>query len=307
MKPQMNTELLFKLLEMKRPNGTEYDVADFILPNDSRIVHHTKGSELMAIQIDTCENPTTIFTCHLDTVEHERGIKQLTIADNMISVLNGGVLGADDGAGIALLVHMIENNVPGRFMFFAMEEKGGIGSKHIVKTRPELFTGISRAIAFDRKGCSDVVVSQIGEEGCSNAFGIALSDALTTSTGYQFEPTVGVYTDTAEMFGLVPECVNISCGYYNEHTSRESLDLTYLLKLSEAVLLVDWDSLPTVRNPVSRYNRIDWLSEGYSYDFGDYDDHEDNVNEILDLMQLNNVSLSDLLEAIKDYKTFDVL
>jgi hypothetical protein len=304
----MNTDLLFKLLEMKRPNGTEYYTADLILPNDSRVIHHTKGSELMAIQIDTCDNPTTIFTCHLDTVEHERGNKQLGITDdNMLSVLNGGVLGADDGAGIALLVHMIENNVPGRYFFFSAEECGGIGSKHIVKTRPDLFVGINRAVAFDRKGTSDVVVSQIGEEGCSNVFGIALSDALTVCTGYQFEPTLGVYTDTAEMFGVVPECVNISCGYYNEHTSRESLDLTYLLKLSEAVCNIDWNALPTVRKPVSRYDRVGWLTEGYDYDLGTYDDHDDNVNEILDLMQMNNVSLSDLLEAIKDYKTFAVL
>ena len=114
------------------------------------------------------------------------------------------------------------------------------------------------------------------------------------------------------MFDCVPECVNVSVGYYNEHTSRESLDLTYLLKLSEAVLIIDWNSLPTVRNPISRYDKVDCITTGYD-DYhgldndGYFDDHDDNVNEILDLMQMNNVSLSDLLQAIKDYGTFDIL
>jgi hypothetical protein len=297
----MNTELLFSLLQMKRPHGTEYQVADLILPSApyAHVIHHVKATELMCIQVDTCVNPTTMFTCHLDTVETERGYKQIEVsADNLVTTSGGGVLGADDAAGIALLVHMIENGVKGRFMFFAGEERGGIGSRYMVQNHKELFTGINRAIAFDRKGCSDVIVSQTGEQGCSNEFGTALSLALTTHTHYQFEPTTGIYTDTAEMFDLVPECTNVSVGYYNEHTKYESLDLTYLFELAEAVCKIDFDSLPTVRNPA--------LTTGYG-DYHGLTDYDDDISAILDQMQINGVTIGDLIAAIKEEKLYELL
>ena len=45
----------------------------------------------------------------------------------------------------------------------------------------------------------------------------------------------------------IPECTNVSVGYNNEHTGREIQNMTYLIKLAEASLKVNWSELPTVR------------------------------------------------------------
>ena len=59
----------------------------------------------------------------------------------------------------------------------------------------------------------------------------------------------GVFTDTANFVSIIPECTNISCGYANEHVNMECQDLHHLERLGEAVLLVDWEALPTKRDP----------------------------------------------------------
>jgi hypothetical protein len=58
-----------------------------------------------------------------------------------------------------------------------------------------------------------------------------------------------VYTDTAEFTDNIPECTNISIGYYSEHGEREHLDVNHLQSLSRAVLKFDWDALPVERDP----------------------------------------------------------
>jgi hypothetical protein len=252
----------------------------------------------------------SIFSSHLDTVEHEihgSTVKEqglILSSSNVITVKGGGILGADDGAGVWLLVNMIDANVPGRYFFFAGEESGGIGSSFAVRTYPNLFKGFDRAVAFDRRGTGDVIVSQCVGDCASPLFGVTLADLLSCET-YKFDVTHGVYTDTAEMIGLVPECVNISCGYYNEHSPSESLDLTFLQSLLRKVIELDWDKLPTVRVPKAKRD-LSWGSKNTYLDEYDFNSDAD-IDEVLDLMQLNGVTISDLLTVIKDNNMVDLL
>jgi hypothetical protein len=59
----------------------------------------------------------------------------------------------------------------------------------------------------------------------------------------------GVYTDTAEFTDIIPECTNISVGYDHEHSQQECLNINHYELLSQAVLQVQWDKLPTDRDP----------------------------------------------------------
>jgi hypothetical protein len=60
------------------------------------------------------------------------------------------------------------------------------------------------------------------------------------------DPT-GVFTDSANFMELIPECTNISVGYFNEHTYKEALNIDFLEKLADACLKVNWTSLPVAR------------------------------------------------------------
>ena len=59
----------------------------------------------------------------------------------------------------------------------------------------------------------------------------------------------GVYTDTAEFKGLIPECTNLSVGYAHQHGPNEEVDIRHLLALAAVAVNVNWETLPTERDP----------------------------------------------------------
>lgn len=223
----------------------------------------------------------SLFIAHVDTVHRVEGNNRILKTDKKWFA-DGAALGADDGVGNALLMHMLHAGVPGYYIFSQGEECGGLGAKHIAKAYPDLLVQFDRAIAFDRKGTDSVISHQGWSRCCSDVFAQALSDALndtdaTMELMYSPDDT-GVYTDTAEFTDSIPECTNISCGYMHEHTQREELDIGHFDRLAAAVLLVAWDDLPVHRDPtVKEYKSYagydkwdDWRDKWYL----NYDKHD---------------------------------
>lgn len=223
----------------------------------------------------------SLFIAHVDTVHRVEGNNRILKTDKKWFA-DGAALGADDGVGNALLMHMLHAGVPGYYIFSQGEECGGLGAKHIAKAYPDLLVQFDRAIAFDRKGTDSVISHQGWSRCCSDVFAQALSDALndtdaTMELMYSPDDT-GVYTDTAEFTDSIPECTNISCGYMHEHTQKEELDIGHFDRLAAAVLLVAWDDLPVHRDPtVKEYKSYagydkwdDWRDKWYL----NYDKHD---------------------------------
>jgi hypothetical protein len=70
--------------------------------------------------------------------------------------------------------------------------------------------------------------------------------------GHKLDPT-GIYTDTAEFFEIVPNCTNISVGYENEHTKKETLNKSYIEALRDSLLAANWgqlDHTPPIPDPI---------------------------------------------------------
>ena len=65
--------------------------------------------------------------------------------------------------------------------------------------------------------------------------------------------------------GLIPECTNVSVGYYKEHSTNEHQDISHLISLADACTKVNWETLPTVRD----YTKTEYKSYK-SYDYGNY-------------------------------------
>jgi len=61
--------------------------------------------------------------------------------------------------------------------------------------------------------------------------------------------TGGSFTDSNEYKENVPECTNISVGYFKQHTSQESQDLVFMDKLADACINADWSKLVIDRDP----------------------------------------------------------
>jgi hypothetical protein len=177
---------------------------------------------------------------------------------------DGAALGADDGAGVAMLMHLMYAGVPAYYIFTQGEECGGIGATHLAKHDAKLLSEFDRAIAFDRRGIDSVITHQGRGRCCSDAFADALSAALNDDMTLMYLPdNTGVYTDTAEFIDVIPECTNISVGYYSEHSDKESLDIIHFQALADRVALIDWDCLPTDRDPTV-VDMLDWGWGAYS-------------------------------------------
>ena len=192
----------------------------------------------------------TLFVAHIDTVHRADGANKIRKAHNMWYA-DGDPLGADDGAGCAMLMHLLHSGVPGYYIFTQGEECGGIGAKFVADNFVDLLKQFDRAIAFDRRGIDSVITHQGWGRCASDTFADALATALNASDdSLMYLPDdTGVYTDTAEFVDIIPECTNISVGYQFEHSTREELDVGHLVTLANAVCHIDWDGLPTTRDP----------------------------------------------------------
>ena len=207
-------------------------------------------------------NSRTIFAAHIDTVSKEYQKVTHVIANGVVSTSGQTTLGADDKAGVTVMLWMIQNNVPGLYYFFIGEEVGCIGSGKASQLGK--FKGdYDKIISFDRRGTNSVITHQSSTRCCSQEFGQALAKELTFF-GMDYETDDGgVYTDSAEFMDIIPECTNISVGYYKEHTFTEYQDINHLTLLAETCVKIDWESLPVKRDPsVKEYK--DWSTGSWS-------------------------------------------
>lgn len=232
----MNIKKLFlELTEYTVPNGMEYTLERFF----------PKG-----IEKDGCGNyfikigdSRTVFTCHMDTVGRRQKVNHV-IDKNFIKTDGTSILGADDKCGMTILLYMIYKKTPGTYYFFQGEESGMIGAHRIIGSNKGFFKDYDRMVSFDRRAYHSVITKQIGKRGCSQEFALALAAELN-SFGFKYKPDpTGIYTDSASFIGIIPECTNLSVGYFGEHSSSEMADIKFLENLAKAACAVNWESLP---------------------------------------------------------------
>lgn len=253
-KSTLLSKVLLRAVSTRRPHGDQSTAAFCAWLRKLLPSHEIDGYG--NIHVD--KRPSrTLFVAHVDTVHKTGGKNKFKMTKDKLAA-HGAPLGADDGAGVAMLVHLIAAGVPGYYIFTQGEERGGLGARYLMTHQIALLRQFDRAIAFDRRGIDSVITHQSVGRCCSDAFADALAERL--GGFYSPDPT-GVYTDTAEFVDVIPECTNISVGYDHEHSDREVLDLAHFYALSETVLTIPWESLPTVRDPDEYFpaaSRYEW-------------------------------------------------
>ena len=260
-------EKFLELTKRTYPHGTEKDIFPLL---DSDLMEDEFGN--LFIKIGESD---VMFTSHLDTASSSLTEVVHVIEDNIIKTDGKSILGADDKAGVTIMLYMIENKIPGLYYFFLGEEVGCVGSRKVANRYKETkVEGINKVISFDRRGKSSIITFQSGSRCCSEKFGEELSkqlnDADSTFT-YKNDPT-GLLTDSIQFVKLYPECTNISVGYQNEHTYSEQQDIEHLDRLAQACLKIDWNNLPVERDPskteYSYGGSYNWSSYYDEYDYG---------------------------------------
>lgn len=299
---------LARALSMKRPHNSEGTrrLTDWL--EDNAPAHakvHRDAAGNLHIDTRTTPNNRTLFTAHVDTVHRDQGPNKIKkTATEWLA--DGAPLGADDGAGCAMLMHLLHAGINAYFLFTQGEECGGIGATFVAKD-VEFLKQFDRAIAFDRRGIDSVITHQGWSRTASDAFAEALANELCADLTLMYSPDdSGVYTDTAEFIDVIPECTNISVGYYREHSEEESLDVVHFVALSERVVQIDWDSLPTERDPAQQESKYDyyagggwWVGEGKATSVSSFSSSSDFKN-YMHLVDDDEWLRDDLRDAIYD-------
>jgi len=206
----------------------------------------------------------TAFTSHLDTACKDQVNIVHEFDGNIIKTDGKSILGADDKAGVTILLYMIEKNVPGLYCFFFGEEVGCIGSG--LASSDPMFKDYNRMISFDRRGTNSIITFQSSKRCCSEVFAKELSKEYNRYGMTMAPDDTGVYTDSAEFTSVIPECTNISVGYYKEHTHTEQQDITHLIKLCDASVKINWENLSTKRDPkLTEYKSYSYNKSSSTY------------------------------------------
>lgn len=254
------TETFLKLTSKTYPHGSESEL-NGLLPD--YLDYDEFGNRYIQIGDSSC-----MFTSHLDTATSQKVEVKHVIEGNICKTDRSSILGADDKAGVTIMLWMIWNKIPGLYYFFIGEEVGCIGSKALAnKIRNNKIENITKVISFDRRGTDSVITFQASSRCCSEKFAQALADELNKNKTFRYKPDPsGIWTDSAQFTSIYPECTNISVGYSSEHTTWESQNLDHLEQLADTCLNIDWEGLPVERDPKSvEYKYRNWSD----YDWDD--------------------------------------
>ena len=175
-------------------------------------VRHSGGELEGFVYIPGTRKNPVLLIAHGDV--YRGGIKEVSLVEKEGVIRNEhGILGGDDRAGCAMLWQL--RNMGHGVLVTDGEEPGSYGAEFLKKSFPELFEELNQKYQFmiqiDRCGAADFKCYKVGTDEFR-----AYVEEKTTRT----EPDRDRGTDICHLCEKI--CgVNLSCGYYQEHTASE--------------------------------------------------------------------------------------
>jgi putative aminopeptidase FrvX len=224
--------LLEKLLSIPGVSGRESRIREFVqkqlAPSVDFMTIDRNGNLLAEKTYGSGHGPTILLSAHLDIV-HELEQDRLILKENGIWSSSNGILGADDRAGVAVLLiiaqHLFHSTFSGKvkFIFTVQEEVGLVGADQV---DDYFLWDTDSAIVVDRRGTGDIVTSCGGYfPFCDKQYGQFFENLAKEKGFFGWRCTPGGSSDTGiwALHGI--QSVNLSVGYQHEHTKNESLDV----------------------------------------------------------------------------------
>jgi len=208
-----------------------------------------------------------LIVAHLDTI-YEISPKNVSYDEKKQLISARGGLGGDDRCGVFAILKILEELSP-CVLFTEQEEVGGLGAKKVVEKLK--IPKVKYIIELDRHGNNDCVFYD-----CGNL------DFIKYIESFGFETTYGIFSDISILgpaWNIA--AVNLSSGYYDEHTFCEHINVNEL-----------FTNIERVKEMIKQYKNID---------FFDYQDMFSNVFKKTDARIDINMSEYDLLCEIFNY------
>ena len=219
-----------------------------------------------------------LLSAHIDTVTHREEVWRPYRTGHEGNVIRStaGILGADDRAGVFAIIkiaqHLEDKSMIPNMIFTDEEECGGHGmddfmedaasKRHLSKYRR--FNHIRLAVAIDRKGVGEYV-----------KYNYLPPEVEKYVESFGFHDAYGTFNDI-EIFSSessIPS-VNVSAGYYRQHTENEELHVDELILTMRRVLSMIKDPIDALypipadkkgRWKGNSYNACDWIHGVNSY------------------------------------------
>ena len=257
------------------PSSTFLDLVQWTIPHPYERKYYDKvlsglgwkwdnGVYRLEIHSDPEDAATAcLFMAHLDTVTVLPRKIPLRVRHGLVDS-PGAILGGDDRCGVALILYLAHKiRLPGRYLLTTGEECGCLGFRSFLDaSNPDVFSDISLCISLDRKGTTDIVTHQLGDELATPTYALVLADLLAEQ-GMRYEPSPeGLFTDSYELAGLPIQVVNLSVGYYDAHSKQESVDLHHLDRLGVALANLDYQALVACAEQENELQAHDSAYEG---------------------------------------------
>ena len=276
---KINLKLLKRLYLIDHESCKEHDMISFILNYCHKIPHLTfavdKESNLFITKNTTNPENYACVVAHMDTVHNFTSARELIIKNNIITAryIKSGVqcgLNADDCNGILVALQLLETLPNLKVCFTTKEEVGGIGAEEAANNI-EFFLNVRYLIQADRHGKDDLITHTNGINSASEKF---VDDIQSLMEKYEYFEGTGTFTDVGVLADkLLISGVNVSCGYYNEHTYREYCDINELNNCLNFIYdiittLDNQDTTYTIQPQntyKSYYNKYDDYNHDYAY------------------------------------------
>lgn len=208
-----------------------------------------KGKDYLLLP-GTAQSPFMLVS-HIDTLPRKK--VELIHSKNIIRN-RFGILGADDRAGVYAMLEVRQRaTVKPWLLFTDKEEIGGIGAKEAARKLP-CPDNIRLLLEFDRQGATEYV--------CYDEQPKAIHKYIKS---FGFTEGFGSYSDISELCPAwkIP-AVNLSIGYYHQHTSKECLHVDEMQLTIERVLKM-------IKEPIGKRHAMPERSWGhFQDDFQDF-------------------------------------
>lgn len=190
-----------------------------------------------------------LLVAHMDTV-HKELPKFIAYNKKTDSLSSPQGIGGDDRCGVYMVLEVVKA-FNCSVLFCEDEEIGGVGAEKFIKTDLAKTLEFNYMLEFDRKGSNDAVFYD-----CAND---EFEDFITKEF---YKTAFGSFSDISILAPFF-ECaaVNLSCGYYNAHTTSEYVILS---EMDESIYQACKILARTTENDKFEY------IESYSGSFWDY-------------------------------------
>lgn len=195
-------------------------VRDFII---QQLKHYGYGIHTGQWYVFAQGTAPVCLVAHIDTV-HAKPPSKVYYDPTYKVMWSPDGLGADDRAGVWAILKILDLGYRPSVLFTDLEESGGMGAQEAGRQiKPD---GIKYMVEIDRRGAHDAVFySEDGKE---------FKDYIQA---FGFKPAVGSFSDISFLmsdWGVAG--VNVSAGYYNEHSTSEHLFVNELLGSVDRVI-----------------------------------------------------------------------